>query len=161
MPKITPELNEALNSQIKLELDSSYIYLAYSYWFIEHELVHLANFYKTHAEEERSHAFKFADFIVEAGGSVKYLPIAEPKLASSVDEILEATLKHEEHVSSAIHTLYKTFVEEKKEYIAKSILDWFINEQIEEEDQIRKFIQIRSYITNDFFFDHRIKRMNE
>ena len=145
----------------ELELDSSYIYLAYAYWFMERELLHLADFYKTHAEEERAHAIKFADFIMEAGGSVKYMVIDEPKLASTVDEILEGTLKHEEFVSNAIHTLYKTFVEDKKEYIAKSILDWFIKEQIEEEDLIRKFIQVRSYITNDFFFDHRIKRMNE
>lgn len=160
MPKITQELNDALNKQIQIELESAYIYLAFSYWFKEHELVHLATFYKTHAEEERSHAFKFADFILESGGSVKYMPLAEPKSGSSVDEILEATLKHEEFVSNSIHTLYKTFVEEKKEYIAKSILDWFINEQIEEEDIIRKFIQVRSYISNDYFFDHRIKREN-
>ena len=160
MPKITPELNEALNKQIKLELDSSYIYSAFAYWFIEHELLYLGEFFKKHAEEEREHAFKFADFIVEAGGSVKYMAVAEPKSASSVDEILETTLKHEEFVSNAIHTLYKTFVEDKKEYIAKTILDWFIKEQIEEEDVIRKFIQIRSYITNDYFFDHRIKRID-
>lgn len=159
MPKITPEFNEALNKQIKLEMDSSYIYLAYSYWFEEHELLNLANFFKTHADEERAHAMKFVDFIVEAGGSVKFLAIAEPKQGSSVDEILDTTLKHEEFVSNAIHTLYKTFIEEKKEYIGISLLDWFIKEQIEEEDTIRKLIQMRSYINNDYFFDHRVKRV--
>jgi ferritin len=161
MPKITSEMNTAFNKQIQMELESSYVYLASSYWFLERELIHLANLFKTHADEERAHALKFADFINETGGTVKYMQINEPKSVSTVDEILESTLKHEESVSQAIHALYKTFIDEKKEYIGKNILDWFIKEQIEEEDKIRKLIQVRSYVSNDYFFDHRVKRMQE
>jgi ferritin len=161
MPKISDEMNAALNKQIKLELDSSYIYLSMSYWFKAKDLDHLALFFKNQAMEEREHALKIADYVLETDGVVSFEQIDKPKSDfESVDQILQITLQHEEHVTKAIYQLYDMAIE-RKEYNLKPLLDWFIEEQVEEEDQIRKLIAMRSYMSSDFYLDHRVKRLNQ
>ena len=126
MPEISKEMNDAFNKQIKLELDSSYIYLAMSYWFKERELEQLAHFFNMQASEEHAHALKFADHVLETGGKVTFDHVEKPKNDyESVDEILATALKHEEHVTKEIYKLYDMALE-KKEYNLKPILEWFI-----------------------------------
>lgn len=160
-PKISEEMNDALNNQIKIEFQGSYDYLSASFWLKELELLNLAEFFYKQAEEERSHGLKIAQYILGVGGSVKFNEMEKPKANfESIDELLEYALKKEEIISNEFFILME-MAEQRKEYNMKPLLDWFIKEQVEEEDTMRKLIQIRSYISNDFYFDHRIKRINE
>ena len=161
MPKLSKEMNDALNKQVKIEMDSYYIYKAMAFWYDSKELQHLANYYKLQANEEMEHADKFANFILETDGDLKFLALDAPKSEyASVDEALEAALKHEEFVTGTIYSLYK-IMEEMNELQCKPMLDWFVNEQIEEEDNARRLITLRSYMSNDFMFDHRTKRLRD
>ena len=79
MANISEKLNEAMNDQIKEELESAYIYLGMAAWFEERSLDNLAAWFDKQAEEEFEHAMKFKAHILERGGTVHYHALAEQK----------------------------------------------------------------------------------
>ena len=132
---ISKELNDLMNKQIVEELQSAYIYLGMAAWAEDQGLKGLANFLKIHAEkEEYAHAMKFAHYIQETGGKVEYGTI-EMVLTdfTNVEEVLKAAIKHEEHITNKIKELMD-LAQSKNEYYAYDMLNWFIQEQIEEEN---------------------------
>lgn len=159
MTKISSEMNKAMNEQIKHEMQSAYLYLGMSYWFADKGLPNLASWFKGQASEEFVHAEKFVKFIMETDGTVELSALEKPKDDwESIKQILDETLKHEEFVTSTIHKLY-ALMEEKKEYIARSLLNWFVEEQVEEEDTARELIQRYDHFKgNDYLFDHHVSR---
>lgn len=132
---ISKEMNDLMNKQIVEELRSGYIYLGMAAWAETQGLKGLANFMRIHAEtEEYEHAMKFVDYILEAGGKVEYGKIDEVSTDyENVEQVLEEAIKHEEHITSTIENLMD-LAKEKKEYYAYELLDWFIEEQMEEEN---------------------------
>lgn len=132
---ISKEMNDLMNKQIVEELRSGYIYLGMAAWAENKGLKGLANFMRIHAEmEEYKHAMKFVDYILEAGGKVEYGKIDEITTDyENVEQVLEEAIKHEEHITSTIENLMD-LAKEKKEYYAYELLDWFIEEQMEEEN---------------------------
>lgn len=132
---ISPEMNDLMNKQIVEELRSAYIYLGMGVWAEEQGLSGLANFMKTHAEtEEYEHAQKFVHYIIETGGKVKYGTIEKVSTDyEDVEQVLKEAIKHEEHITSTIKNLMD-LATEKKEYYAYDLLNWFLQEQIEEEN---------------------------
>ena len=83
--------------------------------------------------EEQAHAFKFFDFVYDRGGVVELQPIeGPPVLFNSPIEVFEKTLAHEQLVTGHIHDLYELALEEK-DYPSQVLLQWFIDEQVEEE----------------------------
>ena len=156
---ISHELNELMNKQIVEELRSAYIYLGMAAWALEKGLKGLANFMKTHAEkEEYKHAMKFANYIQETGGKVKYGTIENVSTDyENTEELLKAAIKHEEYITNKIKELMD-LATSKNEYYAYDLLNWFIQEQIEEEN-------LFTDLYNDFLlrgkmlgvWDHHIK----
>jgi ferritin len=132
---ISKELNELMNKQIVEELRSAYIYLGMAAWAEDQGLKGLANFLKIHAEtEEYEHAMKFVKYIQEAGGKVEYGTIEMVSTDyENVEEVLKGAIKHEEHITSKIKDLMD-LAQAKNEYYAYDLLNWFIQEQIEEEN---------------------------
>ncbi len=132
---ISNELNELMNKQIVEELQSAYIYLGMAAWALEKGLKGLANFMKIHAEkEEYKHAMKFANYIQETGGKVKYGTLESASTDyENVEELLKAAIKHEEYITNKIKELMD-LATSKNEYYAYDLLNWFIQEQIEEEN---------------------------
>ncbi len=132
---ISKELNELMNKQIVEELQSAYIYLGMAAWAIEKGLKGLANFMKTHAEkEEYKHAMKFTHYIQETGGKVKFDTVESVATEyENVEELLVAAIKHEEYITNKIKELMD-LATTKNEYYAFDLLNWFIQEQIEEEN---------------------------
>ncbi|MGV9172543.1 MAG: ferritin [Promethearchaeia archaeon] len=132
---ISDEMNDLMNAQIVEELRSGYIYLAMAAWAEEQGLKGLANFMKIHAEtEEYEHAQKFVHYIQEAGGKVEYGTIKKVSTDyQSVDQVLKKAIAHEEHITATIKNLMD-LATQKNEYYAFDLLNWFIQEQMEEEN---------------------------
>ncbi len=126
-------MQDAMNEQINKELFSSYLYLSMAAYFEERNLSGFANWMRIQADEERGHGMKFYDFIVERGGRVTLKGIDAPKTDwSSSLEVAQEVAAHEAQVTASIYALYELAMQEK-DYPAQVMLQWFINEQVEEE----------------------------
>lgn len=125
---------ELINDQINKELYSAYLYLSFADYYEEEGLDGYANWYMIQAQEERDHALIFRNYLHENGERVKLLAIDMPdRTFTNFLEPLEAGLEHEKYVTSLINDIYAAAIE-AKDYRAMKFLDWFIEEQMEEED---------------------------
>ena len=125
---------ELIDDQINKELLSAYLYLSFADYYEEEGLEGFANWYEIQAKEERDHALIFRNYLHENGCKVKLLAIDQPdKEFTTFLEPLEAALEHEKYVTSLINDIY-TAALEAHDYRAQKFLGWFIDEQLEEED---------------------------
>lgn len=130
---ITKKMESALNEQVKWELYSAYLYLAMSAYFDSVDMVGFAQWMRVQGQEELSHAMKFYDYIGERDGRQVLLAIdAPPKEWKSPLKAFEDAYSHEQEVSARIHNLV-TVAEKEKDKAAAIFLQWFVNEQVEEE----------------------------
>ncbi|AKL94226.1 ferritin [Clostridium aceticum] len=130
---ISENLAKEFNLQVKYEFASANYYLAMAAYCKDLDLDGFANFFIVQAEEERFHAMKFFNFISELGGRTLVYGFEDPKNDfASVLEVFTDALKHEEFVTSRINHLMDLAVQEKN-YACVSFLNWFIDEQVEEE----------------------------
>jgi len=137
---LSEKLLKELNKQIKYELESAHYYVAMEAYFDSNGLSGFANFFKVQAEEERFHAQKFYDFVYEMDADVEItaLELVGKDFDSHVD-VFKKALKHEKFVTSRIYELME-IAEEEKEYATQSMLKWFIDEQVEEENSMKDMI---------------------
>ncbi|NOX62234.1 MAG: ferritin [Chloroflexi bacterium] len=134
------KLQDAINEQINAEYYSAYMYLAMSAWLEERDFPGFAHWMRLQYEEEVVHALKFFDFMVERDAHIELKAIAAPPSDyKSVLDVFERTLAHEQHVTSLINNLYQLALEEG-DYPSQVLLQWFINEQVEEEKNARDAI---------------------
>lgn len=125
---------ELLNQQINKELYSAYLYLSFADYYEEESLDGFANWYFIQAQEERDHALIFRNYLHDNGCKVKLLAIDMPdKQFTNYLEPLEAALEHEKYVTGLINDIYAA-AHDAKDYRTMKFLDWFIEEQMEEED---------------------------
>ncbi len=125
---------DLINDQINKELYSAYLYLSFADYYEEEGLDGYANYYEIQAQEERDHALIFRNYLHENGEKVKLLAIDQPdKVFTNFMEPLEAALEHEKYVTDLIHGIYAA-AEEVGDYRTKKFMGWFIDEQLEEED---------------------------
>lgn len=133
-------MQDAMNEQINKELFSSYLYLSMTAYFEERNLSGFAHWMRMQADEERGHAMKFYDFIIERGGRVMLKGIDTPKTEwSSSLEVAQEVAEHEAKVTASIYALYELALQEK-DYPAQVMLQWFINEQVEEEKNAAEIV---------------------
>jgi ferritin len=122
-----------LNEQIKYEFFSAQYYLAMAAYCAAEDFNGFANFFIVQAEEERFHAMKFFNFINERGGRAVMRGLDEPKNDyKSLEELFTLALEHEKFVTKRIYGLMDQAVTEK-EHSTISFLNWFVDEQVEEE----------------------------
>ncbi|MCS6907832.1 MAG: ferritin [Anaerolineales bacterium] len=134
-------MQDAMNEQIKNELYSAYLYLSMAAHYESKNLSGFANWLRVQAQEELGHAMRFYNFILERGGTVTLKAIDQPP--SSWDSNLEAfqqVLAHEQKVTKNIHDLYALAVQEK-DYPSQVMLQWFVDEQVEEEKSATEIIE--------------------
>ncbi len=137
---LSEKLLAKLNEQITHEFYSAHYYLAMAAYFKKEDLDGFANFFIVQAEEERFHAMKFFEFINDQGEEAVITGFKNPKRDfQSVEEIFNLALEHEKLVSSLINDLM-SMAQEEKHYPSISFLQWFIDEQVEEEANMGKLL---------------------
>ena len=130
---IAKRLRDAMNEQVKNELESYYIYLSMAGYFHGQNLDGMAHWMRCQAHEEMVHAMKFFDHIVDRGGEVELLDLKQLKVSwSSPLEAFQDAYKHEQFISDKIRDLTK-ICREESEFSSEPVLAWFNEEQIEEE----------------------------
>jgi ferritin len=138
---LSTNLQSAFNDQVNKELYSAYLYLGMSAWCEEANLPGAAHWLKLQAAEEQGHALKLYSFVHNRGGKVTLEAIAKPPQEhTSLLDLFEQVLEHERKVTSLINGLYKAAVAEG-DYPAQIELQWFINEQVEEEKNATMIVE--------------------
>lgn len=134
------KMEQALNEQINKEIYSSYLYLSMSAYAQTLGLPGVANWMKIQAQEELTHANKFFDYIHERNGRVILKPIeAVDNEFGNVVQLYERVLQHEEMVTSLINNLVDISIE-LSDHATRSMLMWFVDEQVEEEATVKEII---------------------
>jgi ferritin len=135
---IGQKMRDAMNEQIKYELESAYLYMSMMAWFKDHNFDGMANWMAAQTMEEIAHAMKFFHHIIEREGKVELLPLGIKKTEwSSPAEAFKDAYEHEQFVTSRINELTRVAYEEN-DHAAKPMLQWFIDEQVEEEASTSK-----------------------
>lgn len=143
------KIQDALNEQINAEFWSAYLYLSMGLHFEAEGMPGVANWFKIQFKEEQAHATIFMNYVNQRGGRVSLKPIeAVPTAWASPLEAFKATLEHEKKVTALINDLY-SLAESEKDYATRDRLNWFVSEQVEEEDNCRTLIDKFSLIGND------------
>lgn len=137
---IPKKIEEAINKQINKELFSEYLYLSMATWFAAEGLDGFENFFIVQAQEERFHAMKFYNFIKERGGRVILKKLDDPKTDfDSIEEIYKLALDHEILISNSINKIMDLAIEER-DHATRSFLNWFVDEQVEEEASMQAIL---------------------
>lgn len=135
---LSKRMQEALNEQVKIEAQSSQVYLAMASWSeIQPGLDNITGFFYRHSDEERTHMLKLIHFINDRGGFARIPALEQPQLTfPSLNHAFKDLLKHEEYVSQSINNCVDIALSEK-DYATHNFLQWYVAEQIEEESLAR------------------------
>lgn len=159
---ISKAMQDAINEQINKELYSAYLYLSMAAYFEDKNLSGFGHWMRIQADEEREHAMKFFDHLLDRGGRplLKVIAAPETEWKSSLEAFREVQA-HEAKVTASINALYELALKEK-DYPAQVMLHWFIDEQVEEEKNAAEIVQqlelIEAHGTAVLMLDHRLAK---
>ncbi|MDD3103149.1 MAG: ferritin [Candidatus Cloacimonetes bacterium] len=143
---ISSKMISAINEQINKELYSAYLYLSMQAWFADQNLDGMANWMNAQSKEEDFHAMKLFDYLIERGARVKLKAIADPTLDfENPLKAFQMALEHERYISKSINELMDLAIKEK-DHATKSFLQWFIDEQVEEEASVDRIVNMLKMI---------------
>lgn len=158
---LSENMQKALNDQVRIEFQSSQVYLAMASWMeIQAGLDNITEFFYRQSEEERLHMLKILHFINDRGGFGVVPALVQPKLTfPSIKHVFKELLEHEIKVSSTINNLVEIALLEK-DYATHNFLQWYVSEQIEEEALARTLNDKLEMIGDDkgglYLFDRDI-----
>lgn len=158
---LSTAIQEALNKQVQMEAESSQAYLAMASWAeIQPGLEGVTEFFYKQSDEERVHMLKLIRFINERGGFAAVPALPQPMVTfQSLRRVFEEFLKHELKVSNSINDMVHLSLTEK-DYATHNFLQWYVNEQIEEERTARTLNDKLELIGDDksglYLFDRDI-----
>lgn len=161
---LSKTMQAALNEQIRIEAQSSHIYLAMASWAeIQPGIDNITKFFYNHSDEERMHMLKLVHFVNERGGFAVVPPLEQPSLTyPSITHAFKELLKHEIYVSESINKCVDIAMQEK-DYATMNFLQWYVAEQIEEEALARNMNDKLELIGDDkgglYLFDKDILMM--
>lgn len=146
---LSKRMVEALNEQINAEMWSAYLYLSMSLNAAAKGHKGVANWFAIQFKEEQDHAQILINYTLSRGGEVKLAPIAEVETSwKNPLAMFKDTLEHEKKVTALITKLYEIAVEEK-DYPTQNRLKWFIDEQVEEEENAQDIIDSLDKVGDD------------
>jgi ferritin len=156
-------IESALNKQIRIEAESSQVYLAMAVWAEVKGLEGISNFMYDQSDEEREHMLKLVKFVNERGGHAHISELNAPNVTfNSFKEMFEKLLEHEIYVSESINELVHISLQEK-DYATHNFLQWYVAEQIEEEATARTILDKVNMIGDDkgglYLFDRDIQQL--
>lgn len=146
---ISEKLQKQLNEQIVKEFFSAYLYLSIEAYYTSLNLNGFANWFRVQAQEERDHAMMFFEYINRVSGRVVLGQIEAPQTEfSSIEEALQLSLDHERFVTKSIYNIVDTAIEER-DHKTSQFLQWFVNEQTEEESNSENNLKKFQLVGND------------
>ena len=146
---LSEKMQDSLNAQINAEMWSAYLYLSMSMAAADKGLKGVANWFAIQFKEEQDHAQIFINYLLSRGGRVKLASIADVETEwDNALAMFEQTLEHEKKVTSLIHNLCAIAAEERDVATANR-LNWFVDEQVEEEENARDIIDQLRMIGDD------------
>lgn len=138
--KLSAALEEAFNDQITLEFEASLVYRQLAIELDLQDLPGMAGWLRHQADEEIVHANKFIDHVTARDNHPRIGALNAPVVqGSSVLEVFQAAYAHEQKVSESIRELYRT-AEKEGDLDSRPLLNWFLQEQIEEEDTVSEIV---------------------
>ena len=146
---LSTRLHNAINAQINAELWSAYLYLAMSLDAESKGYKGVANWFYVQFQEEQAHARIFMNFLNSRDAKLELLPIdAVPSSWNTVLDMYKQTLVHEQKVTSLINDL-AAIANEERDFASINRINWFIDEQVEEEEAARDMIFAVESVEND------------
>ena len=137
---VSENMEKALNGQLNAEVYSGYLYLSMAAYFEDEDLAGFANWMRVQAAEELEHGMKFYDYIIRIGASVTLTAIDGPQTEwDSPLAAFEHVLEHEKMVTGLINDLVDLAIEEK-DHATNNFLQWFVEEQVEEEENAMELV---------------------
>ena len=137
---ISKRMEQALNVQIELEAYASFLYLSMASWCDRQGLGGCAEFMHRQSEEERSHMMRIFHYISDVDGTAITPAIKQPPLEfPSIQDLFTTVYEHEQKVTASIHKLLD-LCNEEDDYTTHNFLQWYINEQREEEALMRTIL---------------------
>ncbi|MCL5270344.1 MAG: ferritin [bacterium] len=137
---LSKKMEERLNEQVRNEWISEYYYLAMMAWCFNNDYDGFGMWFLKQADEERAHGMKLLRYLNEAGGSIRIPAVAPPGTElQGVDHMFELTWEHERKVTAMIHEI-ADLARQEKDYATDNFLQWFIKEQVEEENTVRNIV---------------------
>lgn len=137
---LNKRVEKELNAQLVRELYSSYLYLQMAAYFESLSLKGFAHWMRIQEQEERMHAMKFYEFILERGGEIRLDAIDQPPQTwESPLKVFEQTMEHEQKVTAYINDLV-AIAREEKDNATEFFLHWFVTEQVEEESSVDEIL---------------------
>ena len=131
--QIAETMEHAFNTQLNMELQAAHNYLAMAAWLEANSFPGTAGWMKAQSTEERAHADRIYQFILDRGDRIAIGQLEAPQTEfDSMLAVFETGLAQERGVSAAINRLY-SLANDQNDYASVPLLDWFVNEQIEEE----------------------------
>jgi len=133
---LSKKIESELNKQINAEFYSAYLYLSMSAFLASKNLSGFSNWMKVQFEEEQYHAIKLYQYVLDRGGQVLLDTIDKPKITwENIIDVFEDVLDHERKVTGLINNLVEIAMQEK-DHATVNMLQWFIEEQVEEEANV-------------------------
>ena len=137
---ISKTMELAYNDQLREELSSAYLYLSMSAYFERRDLPGFAHWMHIQFQEEMAHHQKFFNYMVARAGEIRLQAIGAPAFEwVNPLEVFKATLLHEQHITERINYLM-SLAHQEKDFASAQFLQWFVNEQVEEEANVSKII---------------------
>lgn len=160
---LSKSIEAALNNQVRVESESSQIYLAMACWAEVKGLEGVARFMYRQSDEEREHMLKLVKYINERGGHAQISALKAPNVTfASFKEMFQKLFEHEVFVSNSINDLVHITLQEK-DYSTHNFLQWYVAEQIEEEAVARTILDKINMIGDDkgglYLFDRDIQQL--
>lgn len=157
------EIETSLNAQIKMEAEASAKYLSMASWCERNGYIKSAEYLYKQSDEERTHMLKIFHYIASAGGTAISPEVGTPKIEwGTFQEIFEDALQSEINVTHAINRLV-TKSRNAEDYATENFLQWFVKEQVEEEANARRAIELFDVIgkegTGLFVIDKEIGKI--
>lgn len=143
-----PEIIDMLNEQVSKEAEASSLYLAMASWTEYNGYSRSAEFFYNHAVEERDHMMKIFRFLNENGARAYAPEVGKVEQEfKSLKEVYEKTLEHEIKVTQSIFAIFKK-ARQSDDYASENFLQWFVEEQLEEEKLVHSILDLFEFTTN-------------
>ncbi len=157
------KVEEALNKQIELEHFSSQLYLAMASWAEKSGFNGSANFLYEHSDEEREHMLKLFHYVNDRNGHAIVPKVEQPELEyKSIQDVFKEIFEHEKMITAAINDLVGLCYEEK-DFTTVSFLQWYVEEQIEEESLFSNILDKFNLLGGDkakmYMFDNEMEKL--